>query len=81
MRRPSGDHRGFESGLAWVTRAVRAPVATSTIEMSADPPSPGSLVVRWSKAMRVPSGDQSKLPTTNEPQVSARVSRVARSIT
>ena len=38
--------------------------------MSAVPPSAGSLVARWSKAIWRPSGDQSKLPTTNVPVVS-----------
>ena len=67
---PSGDHCGFESGPACVTMACRAAVATVTTEMSAEPPSPASLLMRWSNAIVVASGDQSKLPTTNAPEVS-----------
>ena len=43
---PSGDHCGFESGPGCVTTGSRAAVATVTTEMSAEPPSAGSLVTR-----------------------------------
>ena len=71
MRVPSGDQRGFESGPFCVISVRRVPLATSTIEMSALPLSAGSLETRWSKAIARPSGDQSKLPTTNAPDVSS----------
>ena len=53
-----------------MTSGVTWPDATSTIEMSALPLLPASLLTRWSNAIRAPSGDQSKLPTTNAPAVS-----------
>src|SRR4029078_6192543 len=65
----SGDHTGCESGPFCVTTSRTAPVATVTMAMSAVPPLAGSLLMRWSKAMALPSGDQSKLPTANGPVV------------
>ena len=46
MRVPSGDHRGLLSGPLCVTSGLRSPLATFTTEMSALPPSAGSLESR-----------------------------------
>ena len=70
LRAPSGDHFGLLSGPAWVTSARTAPEATSTTEMSALPLIAGIAVHAVVEGDRVPSGDQSKLPTTNAPAVS-----------
>ena len=48
------------------------PSATATIEMSALPPLLLSALIRWSNAMRLPSGDQLNCPTVNAPLVSRR---------
>ena len=69
------------SGPGCVTSARRSPVRTLTIEMSELPPSPGSGLVAWSKAISLPSGDQSKPETLNAPSVSRRAFFDATSIT
>ena len=66
---PSGDQSGRLSGPSCFTRGVTAPSATATIEMSDVPPLDGSGLTARSKAMRAPSGDQSKLPTVKSPFV------------
>ena len=49
--------------------------------MSALPSSPGSGLVRWSKTISLPSGDQSKAETLHGPSVSRRACFEATSIT
>src|SRR5204863_8567348 len=78
---PSGDQAGFESGPSCATSLRTEPSATDTIEMSAEPELAGLALIRWSKAMLVPSGDHAKLPTVNAPLVSCRGDRAARSTT
>ena len=67
MRDPSGDQTGLLSGPLCVTSFRTALSATDTIEMSAEPPLAGSLLMRSSNAMLLPSGDHAKLPTVTRP--------------
>ena len=78
---PSGDQTGCVSGPGCVTSGRTVPSATVTTEMSAVPEFERSVLMRWSKAIDAPSGDHAKPPTVNVSAVSARVARVARSMT
>ena len=75
------DQTGPESGPSCVTRGFTFPSATVTTEISADPPLAFAELIRWSKAMRVPSGDHCGRHASNFPFVICTASPPAAGIT
>src|SRR5215207_8792711 len=74
---PSGENLGATSAAGVAASTATLPVATSTAEMSELVQSFAFDVSVWLKAIHLPSGDQSKSPSTVKfPSVSLRASRL-----
>src|SRR6185503_3664523 len=70
IRLPSGDQTGLLSAPSCSTSLRTLP--SVTVEMSAVAPLVSAELMRWSKAIFAPSGDQLNEPTVNAPLVSRR---------